>query len=623
MALGALLLHDRLACPFRQIRRLPLVIQFVAGDAPGAPNPSIRHLRLRIRQRHVGRRRLAGRQSHRRGLALEAVPNALHRVIPRGQVVHCVTALRLTDEHERQTSLCIDQFDIGSGKRLPGCTLDHTLNAAGKVCRSNRVNTDKQHSSRDYSWDATPMAKHRFSPPLAGIESSASRPLKSVHPFACNRSLQKRFSPRCGNREKRDGEKTGFFRLPSGIAQTQRWPRTAANTDCEDRVFHERSQRDRDVEVKTRRCLRYRRIRPARLVRSPRGTTRRWPWRSLSDASISPSCLSALNVALRAWSRCTTRRCRATNRSSITASLARAASALLRKPCGSFGSIMVKAPSWRDISTIRVCRPEPPPSAPRTAPGVGRYVNSNASSVAQFRPRSMQPPCRNDLLPANRRRRRPGRSPHCLQRRWRGLYGPAAHRPQPGSRVDCVTRLPKSKPTISVAAPTARSGAGCPLGSLLVLRQIPPGLDHRTFGAVRFLLGVLELDLLIGQAQRVADRGRIAVAAERNVADGDVLHRDLEKLERLAVVAGLLAAMKNGFFEVVAAVELIEQYDRGLVEVFLALHVAVHHLAAAATRPDMVHRGIGPSPTPRVDMDRFLELVILRFALQVGTFDFQ
>src|SRR5258708_5922054 len=398
---------------------------------------------------------------------------------------------------------------------------------------------------------------------------------------------------------------------------SQRWPRTAASTDCEGRVFHERSQRDRDVEVKTPRCLPYRHTRPARLVRSatctrrscglvgtslyslsrasiaanscaaarpastafarrwarsPRGTTRRWPWRSLIDASISPSSLSAPSLALRAWSRCTTRRCRATNRSSITASLARAASALLRKPCGSFGSIMVKAPSWRDISTIRVCRPEPPPSAPRTAPGGGRYVNSNASSVAQFRPRSMQPPCRNDLLPSNRRRRRPGRSPRWLQRPWRGLYGPAAHRPQPGSRVDCVTRLPKSEPTISVAAPTARSGAGCPLGSLLVLRQIPPGLDHRTFGAVRFLLGVLELDLLIGQAQRFADRGRIAVAAERNVADGDVLHRDLEKLERLAVVAGLLAAMKNGFFEVFAAVELVEQSDRSLVEVFLALH---------------------------------------------------
>ena len=52
--------------------------------------------------------------------------------------------------------------------------------------------------------------------------------------------------------------------------------------------------------------------------------------------------------------------------------------------------------------------------------GGGRYVNSNASSVAQFRPRSMQQPCRNDLLPASRRRRRPGRSPRCSQGRCRG-----------------------------------------------------------------------------------------------------------------------------------------------------------------------------------------------------------
>src|ERR1700736_1469038 len=175
MALGALLLHDRFACPLRHIRRLQLVIQLVAGYAPGAPNPSIRHLRLRIRQRYIGRRWRAGRQSHRRELALEAVPNTLHRVIPRGQVVHFVTALRLTDDHERQTSLRIDQFDIRSGKRLPGCTLDHSLNAAGKVCRSNRMDADKQHSSRDCSYDPTPIAKHRFSPPFAAIDSLAFR----------------------------------------------------------------------------------------------------------------------------------------------------------------------------------------------------------------------------------------------------------------------------------------------------------------------------------------------------------------------------------------------------------------------------------------------------------------
>src|SRR5258708_37878125 len=195
MALGALLLHDRLACPFRHIRRVPLIIQLVAGYAPGAPNPSIRHLGLCVRQRHVGRRRLAGRQSHRRKLALKAVPDTLHRVIPRGQIVHGVTALRLTDEHERQTFLWIDQFDIGSGKRLPGCTLDHTLNAAGKVCRLNRVNTDKQHSSRDYSWDRTPMASHRSTAPLPGTDASPLRTLKSGPPFARNRSLKNPFSP--------------------------------------------------------------------------------------------------------------------------------------------------------------------------------------------------------------------------------------------------------------------------------------------------------------------------------------------------------------------------------------------------------------------------------------------
>src|SRR5260370_2826018 len=130
-------------------------------------------------------------------------------------------------------------------------------------------------------------------------------------------------------------------------------------------------------------------------------------------------------------------------------------------------------------------------------------------------------------------------------------------------------------PTISVAALTARSGTICSLGNPLILRAIPTGLDDRALVPVRLLLGVLELDLLIGQAQRFADRGRIAMAAERDVADGDVLHRDLEEFERLAVVAGLLAAMKNGFFEVVAAVELVEQYDRSLFDQFFPLHVAI------------------------------------------------
>jgi len=70
--------------------------------------------------------------------------------------------LRLTDEHERQTALGIDQFDIRPGKRLPGGTLDHALNAAGKLCRSTRLDAGKQPYSRDDSKDPTSMAKHRF-----------------------------------------------------------------------------------------------------------------------------------------------------------------------------------------------------------------------------------------------------------------------------------------------------------------------------------------------------------------------------------------------------------------------------------------------------------------------------
>jgi hypothetical protein len=88
MALDALGFHDRLARPFRQVRRRQFVIELVAGYAAGAANPSIRYLCLYIRQRHIGCRRLVGGQRHRRELALEAVPDTLHRVIPRGQVVH-------------------------------------------------------------------------------------------------------------------------------------------------------------------------------------------------------------------------------------------------------------------------------------------------------------------------------------------------------------------------------------------------------------------------------------------------------------------------------------------------------------------------------------------------------
>src|SRR6516164_1348246 len=47
------------------------------------------------------------------------------------------------------------------------------------------------------------MAKHRFSPPLAGIDSLAFR-LLSIHQFAHNRALQKRFFF-----ETRDLRKTG------------------------------------------------------------------------------------------------------------------------------------------------------------------------------------------------------------------------------------------------------------------------------------------------------------------------------------------------------------------------------------------------------------------------------
>src|SRR5262249_32635251 len=96
------------------------------------------------------RGRLAGRESYRCQLALEAVADALHRVTTRRQVVHGVTTVGLTDDHECQAFLRIDQLDISSGQRLSGCALDHALNAADEFCCLNRVDAGKQRSSREY-----------------------------------------------------------------------------------------------------------------------------------------------------------------------------------------------------------------------------------------------------------------------------------------------------------------------------------------------------------------------------------------------------------------------------------------------------------------------------------------
>ena len=101
-------------------------------------------------QRHLGARRLVGSQSHRHGLALEAIADALHGVVSRRQVVHGETALRLGDDHERQASFRIDQFDIGPGERFPGCGLDHAGNAAGEVRRAHRLDAGQQRYGRGY-----------------------------------------------------------------------------------------------------------------------------------------------------------------------------------------------------------------------------------------------------------------------------------------------------------------------------------------------------------------------------------------------------------------------------------------------------------------------------------------
>jgi hypothetical protein len=55
------------------------------------------------------------------------------------------------------------------------------------------VDAAKQHDSCDRSWDPNPMAEHRVSPSLAGIDSLAFRQLKNTHAFAHNRALQKGF----------------------------------------------------------------------------------------------------------------------------------------------------------------------------------------------------------------------------------------------------------------------------------------------------------------------------------------------------------------------------------------------------------------------------------------------
>ena len=152
VALATLRLDDLLAGPLGQNRRLQLVIELVAGDAAGSPNPSVRHrLALVVGERDIGGRRFVGRQSHRRRLALETVADALHRVIPGRQIIHGVAALRLADDHERETSLGIEQFDIGSGKHLPGRGLDHALDAAGKICRFDRVDAGERRDGCNYS----------------------------------------------------------------------------------------------------------------------------------------------------------------------------------------------------------------------------------------------------------------------------------------------------------------------------------------------------------------------------------------------------------------------------------------------------------------------------------------
>src|SRR6266581_3038084 len=63
------------------------------------------------------------------------------------------------------------------------------------------------------------MAQHRFSPPLAGIDSLAFRPAESVHPFAYNRALQKLFFLRRGI-----GEKRADCFLAGSLTPSQRWP---------------------------------------------------------------------------------------------------------------------------------------------------------------------------------------------------------------------------------------------------------------------------------------------------------------------------------------------------------------------------------------------------------------
>ena len=145
VALVALRFDDRLAFAFGQLRWRQLGIELVAGNTPGRPNPSVRdHGSLLVGERHVGRRGLLARQRHLRQLALEAVADALHRVIARRQVVHRVTALGLRDRHESEAALGIDQFDVRAGQRLPGRTLDHALHASGKVLRLRRETCRKR-----------------------------------------------------------------------------------------------------------------------------------------------------------------------------------------------------------------------------------------------------------------------------------------------------------------------------------------------------------------------------------------------------------------------------------------------------------------------------------------------
>src|SRR5882762_8509211 len=147
---------------------------------------------------------------------------------------------------------------------------------------------------------------------------------------------------------------------------------------------------------------------------------------------------------------------------------------------------------------------------------------------------------------------------------------------------------------------TARSDTSRPLAKPFVCRVIPPGPDDGTLCSVRLLLGILPFHLLIGQGQRFVDIAAV-LAANRMGADGGLLQFELEIFQGLAFFACFLTDNKRYFFHMVAAVQLVKNCDRGLVEESLDFKVAVRHLAFAATRPVSVSRGIMPRPTETMD----------------------